>query len=222
MASWTELIQSFTIGAFPWMSQLKSLKIHYVRDDLSIASIDNFFASLFSFSIYAYFSYASEIQLIYLPEWYYFILLALILSILYLTIFIYCKEKVKSKDSRWPIILNFIIYISIFVSLTFGFGLLKVYDGYYVLKGKVTDMNAQPIEGTDVEISNDQTTYKETTITNRNGEFYLLIDKKEIDGINSLIFTKEDYAVLKPAYYGKSSLISYLNHNVVLIKEKQE
>lgn len=41
-SDWTQLAEAFTLGAFPWINQLKRLKIHFELADLDVAAILNF------------------------------------------------------------------------------------------------------------------------------------------------------------------------------------
>jgi hypothetical protein len=57
------LLEAFVAGAFPWISQLKALKIHFEIEDFDVSSISNFFASLFAVSIFGFFQYLHPSQL---------------------------------------------------------------------------------------------------------------------------------------------------------------
>jgi hypothetical protein len=93
----------------------------------------------FAIGIFAYLTYATPQQiLLLLPwwlPWWIDIIFAFVLTIIYFCIFLYQRSSVENKNKRWPIVSNFILYILIFTSLTFGFGRIKVFEDYYVYEG---------------------------------------------------------------------------------------
>lgn len=214
MENLQNLIQMFTLGAFPWISQFKKLKIHFEIKEFKLASIYNFFASLFSISIFAYCNYSNPYQLISLPSWWIFILFSLILTIVYFTIYFFYKEKVESKKNKISVIFNFIIYIAIFCSLTLGFGLLKVYSNYYVIKGKVVDYSDNNLSLSEVEvgISDNDRKFEQISLTDKDGNFQLLIQKEYIEDYKYLSVSKEGYYTVDKVFAGQSSIISFLKN----------
>ncbi|MCH7827064.1 MAG: hypothetical protein IIC75_03665 [Bacteroidetes bacterium] len=214
MEDYQNLIQMFALGAFPWISQLKKLKIHFEIKGFKLASIYNFFASLFSISIFAYCNYSNPYQLISLPSWWVFILISLIFTITYFSIYFFCKEKVESKKIKTPVIFNFINYIAIFCFLTLGFGLLKVYSNYYVIKGEVVDFrdNNLSLSGVQVGIYDNNRKYEQISLTDKDGNFLLLIEKKYIKDYKHLSVSKEGYETLDQVFAGQSSIISFLKN----------
>lgn len=107
---WTDLIKLFLVGAFPWVSELRNLDIHFDQPNIKTSSIFNFFASLFAMGLFVYSYYVNPYQLIQLPQWGYFLLSSCILTILYFSIFIFNKEKVHQGTRKGVVIVNFIIY----------------------------------------------------------------------------------------------------------------
>ena len=181
---WKDTIEAFTLGAFPWISELKKMDIHFKKSNIEISKIDNFFASLFATSIFFYFTNINKYQLIHIWTWWVFILSAFILTIIYFIIFISNKEQVNNNKTNWPIIVCFVLYILIFCSLTTGFGILNVYKDSVVIKGQVHN-SAGKCTRSDFSIlfnSGKILNFK----TNLNGDYVVLIDKDSIDKIQKI------------------------------------
>lgn len=208
---WTHLVEAFALGAFPWISQLKQLKIHFEMDDLDAASIFNFFASLFALGIYCYFAYAHPSQVMGLPNWYMFILLALTLTAAFFANFLWHRTKVVKDNVKWPVLVGFVLYIGIFSSLTAGFGLLRILENYIVVKGVVEDASShEPLDRCDVEVS-DQRDYQRSAKTDHNGRFLLLVERKNFDTLSRAIVNKAGYEEEQITFSGGFATISSMN-----------
>jgi hypothetical protein len=137
-ADWSTIAAGFVAGGFPWISQFRKLPIHFEMPTLDLAAIFNFFASLFSVGLHAYCVYAHPSQMIDLPGWYYFLGAALLFTTAFFCVFLYQRDNVKKGRHKWPVVVNFVLYILIFLSLTTGFGILKLLDPFIVISGAAT------------------------------------------------------------------------------------
>ena len=192
------LLEAFATTAFPWISQFKALKVHFEIVGFDISAISNFFASLFAFYIFAFFQYLHPSQLgSFLLFWWAFIVVALILTIIYISIFFYNRNEVNSGRKTGLVISNLVIYILIFCFLTTGFGLLRVYKPYYVIQGQILDDSTNVgINKLDVSIfrmvENEKIQYS-TTKTDLDGDFIILIKKEDADKVNLAEFNNGEY-----------------------------
>lgn len=175
-ADWTTIAEGFVAGGFPWVSQLKALPIHFEKDGLDLSAIFNFFASLFAVAVYSFTIYAHPTQVVGLPHWYWWLLVAFALCVAYFSFFLFRRDAVKSSGLKWPILVNFVLYIGIFVSLTGGFGVLKLLDPFVVTEGIVVDASGAGVDRAEVEVVDDRG-YAVSTFTDPHGRFVLLIDK---------------------------------------------
>jgi len=206
MDVWT-IIGAVGAGLFPWVSQFKKLDIHFKIQSFNLKSIFNFFASLFGASVFLYLDRLGEYDLIYWPNWSYFIITAFILTMIYFVILIYKSTDVNSNNSKWPICVNFLTYISIFVSLTIGFGLLNTYSDYFVIKGVVVSNNGDVVENASITVM-----YKDNTgsplrlTTQRDGEFAFLIKKEDYNNYNNILVQKVDFQNLNRSFSDVASL----------------
>lgn len=186
---WTQLAEAFTLGAFPWISQLKRLKIHFEMTDLDVAAILNFFASLFALGIYGYFTYAHPTQAIDLPHWYVFLTLSAMLTVIYFGNFIWQRKQVLQGSVKWPVIFGFVLYLGIFSLLTAGFGTLHVLKDFVVIEGNVVDSSSsKPVDYVDVEVKGDN--YRSSAITDNDGHFKILVKKSNFEDLTNFIISK--------------------------------
>ncbi|WP_452226820.1 hypothetical protein [Lacinutrix cladophorae] len=213
----TTIIESFLVGAFPWISQLRGLDIHFKIPSFNLKSIFNFFASLFSLSIFLYMNRLDVYDFIYWPDWKLFIGIGFILMISYFVVLIYRMSDVNSNKSKWPIILNFITYILIFSCLTTGFGLLKTYKDHYVVKGIVVNNKEELIEKSIITLlyKNDSQ-YDVRTMTNLDGKYSLVIPKEIANDFNKLEVIKNGYKNYSEQF-GNISALKSLTKKIILI-----
>ena len=220
--NWETVIQAFLLSAFPWISQFKKLDIHFESPNLKARSIFNFFASLFALAIFSYTNYVHPDQLIALPQWWWFTLLSLILTFGYFALFLYLKEKVKNNALKWPILVNFFIYIFIFCSLTIGFSLLKVYQNYILVEGKVIlDTSEKEFVDAEITISDSKGDALKHIRTDRNGEFKLLLEKTDLPVCKSISVTCYSYITFDKTVKTGSSIIYFLKE-IKLLPKKNE
>lgn len=214
--NWTDLIKLFGVGAFPWISELRNLDIHFNQPNIKTSSIFNFFASLFAMGIFVYSFYTNPYQLIQLPNWIYFLIGACILTILYFTLYIFYKDEVKNGSKKWIVIIQFAVYILIFCSLTTSFSLLKVFKDYVVINGKVIN-SRNIVTKADFTISfNDgrQMTFK----SNDDGKFIVMFKVNDINIINKIEVKNDDGEGYEINTFGEISVFNYLS-NIKLIKD---
>ena len=200
-------------GAFPWISQLRKLDIHFEYKDLQLKSIFNFFASLFSLSVYTYLNRLGVYDFIYWPAWWVFISIAFILTILYLILFIGYREQVKNNVSKLPIFFNFLIYVLLFSTLIAGFSLLKVYENHFVVVGEVQNQFEKPVKQASVSLfhKNDPSSML-TVITDEDGEFSLVIDKEKAEDYNSILIQTAGYEENELRFTNINSLKSVITN----------
>jgi hypothetical protein len=198
--NWAPFAQSVGLGLFPWISQFQALDIHFNIPNLNIKSISNFFANLFSSSIFFYISQSLPYEVIGFPKWWVFIIASFILTISYFTIYLFFKEDVAGGNKKWLVIVNFLSYVFIFCLLTTGFGLLKVYEGHYVLDGKVESLGKPVAEATIIFKNEEGSTITEFK-TNQEGKFVFVLEKKVFD-------TCSECTVLADGFKDKTMLLS--------------
>nr|WP_294858406.1 hypothetical protein [uncultured Fluviicola sp.] len=213
---WTDLIKLFGVGAFPWISELRKLDIHFEQPGIKTSSIFNFFASLFAMGIFAYSFYVNPYQLIQLPNWIYFLVGACILTILYFSFYIYFKESVKKGMKKGIVIVQFIIYILIFCSLTTAFGLLKVFKDYVVIDGKVLDSKGKTTDADFNIYFNDgrQIIFK----SKQNGTYIVMFKINELEKITKIEVRNDSGDHFDVNTFGEISVFNYLNE-IKLIKD---
>jgi hypothetical protein len=210
------IIEYFLAGAFPWISQLKQLDFHFKLPSFDLKSIFNFFASLFSISVFIYMDRLDVYDFVYWPNWKLFIGLSFVLTILYFIILIYKRVDVNSNKLKLPIIINFIIYILIFSTLTTGFGLLNIYKDNYVVKGIVIDQNVNPLKEVGVYLHYKNASEDDIiTQTDKFGRYYLLIPKTHSDDYNSIDFDKGGYNI-RTINFGNLSALKSMSKKVTL------
>lgn len=182
------LAQAFVLGAFPWVSQLRQLDIHFKRGDYDCAAVFNLFASLFACAFFMYSRQAHPTQFVAWPAWYYFLAAAFLFTVAYFVLFILGRDRVK--EGKWTpaIVVNFVLYVSIFVALTSGFGLLRLFEPYVVIRGTVVDETGAPLTAVDVELSNPEG-YARSTVTDDRGGFVILVEKDALNEITRGVFT---------------------------------
>ncbi|SNR70894.1 hypothetical protein [Dokdonia pacifica] len=183
MYDYSIIAEAFLVGAFPWISQLRNLDIHFKIPSFNLKSIFNFFASLFGISIYIILNRLGKYDLLYWPDWKLFILIALLLTIIYMIILIYKRKEVNTGKLKWPILLNFVIYIFIFCNLTSGFGLLETYKDHYVFKGIVVNKQGIGVGKTSILVISDENEIN--TLTDQEGNFSFLVPKEKADSYNN-------------------------------------
>lgn len=213
---WTDLTKLFIVGAFPWISELRNLDIHFEQPNIKTSTIFNFFASLFAMGIFVYSYYVNPYQLIQLPRWGYFLLFACLLTILFFALFIYSKEAVKRGKQKGVVILQFSIYILIFCSLTTCFGLLRVFKDYVVVHGKVVSSTNQPtIADFNIYFKEDrQMTFR----SNAKGVYTLMINTKDVDRITKIEAKNSFGEGFEINTFGQVSVFDYLD-KVQLVKQ---
>lgn len=187
---WTTIAIAFAAGGFPWISQFKQLPVHFALPDLDLSAIFNFFASLFAVAVYAFCIYAHPLQVIALPRWHWLVSAAFILTVIYFLVFLYWRDGVKAGSTRWPVIVNFIVYVLIFVTLTAGFGVLKLLDPYLLIEGVVVNNANAMVGNAEVEITNQQD-YSVTAVTGDDGHFVLLLDKTRAGQVTQASVSKD-------------------------------
>ncbi|ELR69044.1 hypothetical protein C900_05529 [Fulvivirga imtechensis AK7] len=190
---WGAYVQTFTLGAFPWISQLKKLDIHFKSKGFDAHGIYNFFASIFSMSIFIYMSESLPYEIINFPSWWIFIISAFVLCLIYIFIYIYYKNDVNSDKMKWPIFVNFVSYVLLFCTLTTGFGLLKVHYGYYYFKGRVVNEKEEPISSAFLEVRGNSNEVINEFYSDDKGVFNILIAKDDFEKCRSFIILKENY-----------------------------
>ena len=191
---WSNLIEAFVSGGFPWISQFKQLKIHFnLGDEMDLRTIFNFFGSLFATSIYGFSIYTHPIEVVTMPAWWVFILLALLLTILYLGLLLFYGRSEKTPFSITIVIISFVLYVGIFCSLTAGFGVLRVLEGYYVLRGQVVEaVSGIGVPGAEIDFTGGNG-YRSFVRADKSGRFVHLIEKDDLDRINKLDVTKDGF-----------------------------
>jgi len=189
-ADWSTIAIAFAAGGFPWISQLKQLPIHFALPDLDLSAIFNFFASLFAVSVFAFCVYAHPLQVIEMPRWYWLVGAAFMLTAIYFSLFLYWRASVTAGTTRWPVIVNFIVYVLIFVTLTAGFGVLKLLDPYTLVEGTVVAGDNTAVANAEVEVTNQQD-YFVTALTDEDGRFVLLLEKEPAKGLTQASITKD-------------------------------
>lgn len=196
MTDWTRVAGGLSLGVFPWISQLRQLDLHFKRSNLDLKSIDNFFASLFAIGIAAYGNWAPPDQLLDLPRWYWCLLAALLLTVVFFSIFLYNREGVAAPGSalRWPIILNFVLYNGVFCCLATGFATLAVYQDYVIVEGRVImQTGGAPIADATIELSTEGQLARYTALTNLQGRFRLVVPKAPFKAIDHALITAASY-----------------------------
>lgn len=196
MFDWQVYTEAFALGAFPWISQLKKLNIHFDSDGLDLKGIFNFFASLFAMSIYLYINGAlPKTVLYYLPAWYWFIITAFILALLYFGMFIYTRSSVSQGRMKWPIIFNFILYLALFSNLTSGFGLLRILQENYMFTGKIVDkISNKELKGAKIIVKSiDEMECYASDASKDDGSFLLVIEKTDFPRCNRFTVTLDGY-----------------------------
>lgn len=192
---WNTVVETFAVGGFPWISQFKTLKIHYDVPALDCSGVYNFFASLFALAIYAYCTYAPPARLINWPDWSFDIAAAAVLTVVYFTLFFYLRQRVHDGTQRWPVIVNFCLYILIFASLTTGFSLLKLQSGNVLIEGTVVKASTSTgVESVYVLFNDGQGDYAQNTHTDSRGRFSVYIARDQASRIKRISFFKEGYA----------------------------
>lgn len=188
MFNWEIYIQAFLLGAFPWVSQLRKLDIHFDVEGLDIKSISNFFASIFAISIFLFIEGTlPKTLLVNFLNLFWFIGIALISTLAFFIVFIYWRNEVKTKATRWPVILNFVLYLIIFSSLTTGFGILKVETSHFVLSGLVVDKkDGKGIPRASLQLKDVRDIVIASDRTDSTGSVLLLIPREKIKSINRL------------------------------------
>ncbi|MEP3390496.1 MAG: hypothetical protein ABJO02_20050 [Reichenbachiella sp.] len=219
---WQTISQAFSLGAFPWISQLKKLKIHLDLKNYDSRTINNFFASLFAMSVFIFFNYSHPYQIIHFPTWWIFIIVAFFLSIIYISIFIFFRDRDKDKKYRIVLIISIVVYILIFSSLTAGFGILKVYSRYYVFNGVVIDKNTDKgYPYANIVIENEENDQIVAEIqTNRKGQFKLLVNNPnhedgigiKVDDCQSLTVISDEYQDETAELNGDFSIITTIKY----------
>lgn len=213
-SSWnlTALTEAFFLGAFPWVSQLKRLDIHFTSPVVKPASIFNFFASLFAVSIYAYTVYAHPTQVIAIPRWTWFLLAAAVLAGLYVTLVIYTRKEVAAGGKTWPLLAGFGMYVGLFLTLTAGFGQLRVMGDYILLEGRVVDTdNERALRGADIEIRG-AAPFRRSARTDRGGKFALLIDRDRYGDLSQAIISLPGYEEVQVTFADGFSASASVKH----------
>ncbi len=174
---WSLYVGAFGLGAFPWISQIKSLKIHFRNRTQDFRSVNNVFASVFSISIYLFLGGSlSKSILVNIPEWYVFMIMAAISAIVFFSIYLYCYDRVLNHGIKWPIVVNLILWMSLFANLTFGFGVLRIYTNNTVVKGTIFhDLKERSLSKSKIAVYDLTGTEVASAITNRKGQFVLLV-----------------------------------------------
>ncbi|GGG12123.1 hypothetical protein GCM10011344_10990 [Dokdonia pacifica] len=98
-------------------------------------------------------------------------------------ILIYKRKEVNTGKLKWPILLNFVIYIFIFCNLTSGFGLLETYKDHYVFKGIVVNKQGIGVGKTSILVISDENEIN--TLTDQEGNFSFLVPKEKADSYNN-------------------------------------
>ena len=209
---WTNLAEAFVAGGFPWISQFRKLRIHFEVvadkqvDGRDFRTIFNFFASLFATSIYGYSIYAHPMDIVTWPRWWVFILGALALTVAYLGLFLFYSKDVRDNRKMGIVLTNFGLYIGIFCCLTAGFGVLRVLDDYYVLRGEVVDIQSgAAVPRADIGFEGLEN-YHSVARTDDDGEFVHLIEKPNLEKINRVVVTKDGYQEKRLSLPGGFSL----------------
>ncbi|MET0393460.1 MAG: carboxypeptidase-like regulatory domain-containing protein [Chitinophagaceae bacterium] len=208
--NWDDIAKLFLVGAFPWISEFKKLEIHFKTDGVNLSAIYNFFASLFACSLFVYSYYASPYQLLWLPSWGAFIFIAVVLVVAYFIIFFLGMKKVNEGKSKPLVIINFVLYITIFCSLTVGFAKVKLFKDYYIMSGRVLDAGTKtPVRDADVMLMAGGSAEAMQTVTNRSGEFSFFIDRPLFNKIDKVQVNATNYITWDKTFLGESSKFSY-------------
>ena len=184
---WYNLAEAFMAGGFPWISQFRHLEIHFkLGDDTDLRTVFNFFASLFATSIYGYSIYAHPIEVVSMPAWWVFLFAALFLTAVYLGLFLLFGRAQRTTFSILVVIASFFLYVGIFCSLTAGFGVLRVFEGFYILRGQVVDSKTRTgVPGAEIDFAGGNG-YRAFVIADKDGEFVHVVEKKDLDRINEV------------------------------------
>ena len=190
MGDWTTVAQAFAVGGFPWISQMKALKIHYVLKGVDVAGISNFFASLFGLGVYAYVSYSHPVQALWLPDWWIGLAVAGLLTSIFFANFVLFREAVEAGRLVWMTIVQFVIYVLIFVSLTAGFSTLKLFEHHYIYEGRVVIQGTQTgVVGAEVRLGNDTAGVLTKTASAQDGKFRIVLEKEEGKRLRNILVT---------------------------------
>ncbi len=218
MYNWEIYIQAFLLGAFPWISQLKKLNIHFQIPDTELKGIYNFFASILAISIFLYIGGTlPKTILVNLLDWFWFIGIAGISSFFYFIVYIYKRDQVQKGTIKWPIILNFVFYMIIFSSLTTGFGILKIYTNNYVIVGKIINIiNSEPVEKAKLTITDIRNNVIAADYSNKKGQFLILIDHKKFKDCKFMKVETDRYEYIRQTIVD----IGLIEEDMSLIKLK--
>lgn len=196
MFDWQVYTEAFALGAFPWISQLKKLNIHFDSDGLDLKGIFNFFASLFAMSIYLYVNGALPKTVLYhFPAWYWFMIASFICALLYFGLFIYKRAEVSTGKLKWPILVNFVLYLFLFINLTSGFGLLRILQENYIFEGHVQmQSSTDDLKGAKITIKDIKgVECLASDISDGGGDFILVLSKEDFAKCNRFTVTLDAY-----------------------------
>ncbi|MGB0789074.1 MAG: hypothetical protein ACPGQR_06020, partial [Marinirhabdus sp.] len=186
---------AFLLGAFPWMSQLKKLDIHFEPPQVKLKPIANLFASIFSMGFFLFIrGTLPKTLLSSFFGWGVFLFTAFVLVLVYIYIYIHFREQVKLGKVKWPIITTFLLYVLIWVSFTGAFGVLTTYAQNYVLNGKIVEKgNTKGIYGAKLSILNQQQNVIASDNSDEEGDFQIVVNRDEIEQCKYITVHSDEY-----------------------------
>ena len=122
----------------PLFAQLFKLPIHFESTTLPDSKkINNAFAVVFSSFTYIYTNYTHPYTLSLHFNWFFFFIISILCFILVLTLRVYFNKSIDNPSGKIIIILHSVLYVTLFVSLTTGIGLVNLKKTYYYIDGVV-------------------------------------------------------------------------------------
>jgi hypothetical protein len=178
------------------MTQLRRLDLHFKYRGHDLRSVFNFFASLFAFAAFAYCTYATPAELLWLTNWIWYLGVGLVMAVAYFAILFTLREAVEAeKDAKkWPVLVNFVLYILLFVSLTTGFALIRLRGAYILVTGTVRNSRThRPLDNAFIEFRTHDGSYAEQASSDRRGHFAVYLERTASADIGEVRCSRDGY-----------------------------
>jgi hypothetical protein len=147
MQDWLQWIAGVFAVGLPWISRLQNLDCHFKiglagsGKTFDTKDLFNACASVFSIPIYLFYVVPAAPQdFLIEPGWVTPFVCSIIAFVAFFYVFLRYARVVEEGRARWPVVINLILYLAVFLLLTIVFGYLATLQNYRLIRGTVVEL----------------------------------------------------------------------------------
>lgn len=185
-----DIAKVLVLGAMPWLNYLKPLRWHLKASDFNPVPIFNAVATICAAVLsFIYYDSPDPAEL-FVPPLLGLLPLFIIPAAVYFSLFLVYRESVAKGARKWPFLVAFVVYVTLFCSLAVIAGNLEIRRTFKVVWGEVTDMEGKGVAGASVDFAADGEPVV-TDVTTVDGSFKVAVNRDA--RVDELLVNKEGF-----------------------------